>query len=180
MSFSFAPCSSRTKDDHLRSEEPNLAARLFEVGFLLRSWRARLRMGELSRAPLRLLRFELNQNFAECEWIARTPDPSDARGRPETARRHASGLALRDAVKVRSLIFTLMPDVDQATLRVYRESPASARELIIAGQVQRYGGVYRPALSIAMRARLLGLCFVLENGILCGSVVAEGSLSPTA
>jgi len=138
-------------------------------------------MGELSRAPLRLLRFEINGDGAEFEWIARPPDPWDADLRPDIGWRHASEQALRDAVAVRRLIFTLMPEVDRADLRIYRESEGRRRELIIAGQVQRYAGLYRPALSTAMRAKLLGLCFVLENGILCGSLVREeGSLSPSA
>lgn len=185
MSFSFPLFISPTRDDGWCSGKPTFAARLLEVGFLFRSWRARLQMGELSRAPLRLLRFEVNEDGAECEWIARQPDPWDADLRPDIGRRHASEQALRDALAVRSVIFTLLPEVDQASLRVYREppsgheSPDRSRELIIAGQVQRYAGVYRPALSTAMRAKLLGLCFVLEDGILCGSMVTEqGRLSP--
>jgi hypothetical protein len=180
MSFSFPLLTAPTKDADWCIDEPTLSTRLFEIGFLLRRWRARLRMGELSRAPLRLLRFEIDGDGAECEWIARPPDPWDADLRPEIGWRHASEQALRDAVAVRRLIFTLMPEVDRANLRVYRESEGQ-RELIIAGQAQSYAGLYRPALSTAMRAKLLGLCFVLENGILCGSLVKEeGSLSPTA
>jgi hypothetical protein len=168
MSFSFSPLASKTKDDQLRSGELNLAKTIFEIAFALRCWRARLRAGELSRAPLRLLRLEVSGNTAECEWIARSPDPWDADLRPELRLRHASEQALRDAIAVRRLMFTLMPDLDEVAMRIYRETSAG-RELIIAGQVPRYTGLYRPALSTAMRAKLLGLCFVLENGILCGS-----------
>jgi hypothetical protein len=174
MSFSFSLLASKTKDDQLRSGELSLARTLFEIGFTLRCWRARLRAGELSRAPLRLLRFEVSGNAAECEWIARPPDPWDSDLRPEIRMRHASEQALRDAIAVRRLIFTLMPDLDEVTLRIYRETSAG-RELIVAGQVPRYTGLYRPALSTAMRAKLLGLCFVLENGILCGSVTTDAA-----
>jgi hypothetical protein len=139
MSFSLPLPASQTKDADWCIDEPTLSARLFEIGFLLRCWRARLRMGEVSRAPLRLLRFDVNGDGAECEWIARPPDPWDADLRPETGWRHASEQALRDAVAVRRLIFTLMPEVDRANLRVYRESEGQ-RELIIAGQAQRHGG----------------------------------------
>lgn len=176
MSFTFPLSAVRSRDDAGSTDEPNLASRMFEIGFFLRRWRAKLRTGELSRAPLRLLRFEVNANSADCEWIARPPDLWDADLRSDIGRRHASEQALRDAVEIRSLIFTLMPEVDLANLRVYRESAGCGRELIIAGQVQRYAGVFRPALSTAMRAKLLGLCFVLENGTLRGStLLAEGN-----
>jgi hypothetical protein len=135
-------------------------------------------MGELSRPELRLLRFEVNGVTAECDWIARPPGPWDADLRPETRWRHASEQALRDALTTRRLIFTLLPDVDQAVLRIYRESAGRGLELIIAGQVHRHAGLYRPGLSTAKRAKLLGLRFVLENGILRGSTVMEKQSQP--
>lgn len=158
----------REKDDQKCIKQPNLTTSLCEIGHTLRTWRARLRTGELSRAPLKLLRFEMSGGSVECEWIARPPDVWDADLRPELRLRHASEQALKDAVAVRRLIFTLMPEVEEATLRIYRDT-SRGRELIIAGQVQRYAHWYRPTLSTAMRAKLLGLCFVLEDGILCGS-----------
>ena len=44
---------------------------LWEVGEFVRKIRARMRFGELSRAPLRLLRLELRGDTAQCDWLAR-------------------------------------------------------------------------------------------------------------
>lgn len=172
MSFGLPLLVSRTESAPWYGEEPNLAKRLFELGLVLRRWRARLARGELSRAPLRLLRFELSRGGAVCEFIARPPDPWDTGLRPEIGMRHASEQALRDAIAVRRLIFKLIADIDEAYLRIYRETPDGI-EIIIAGQTQRHSGGNRRALSTPMRAKLLGLCFELEEGILRGSPVRE-------
>ena len=61
---------------------------LWEAADFVRRTHRRLRFGELSRAPLRLLRFELRGQEAECEWMARPPDPWDADLPPAIARRN--------------------------------------------------------------------------------------------
>jgi len=143
-----------------------LAKRLCEVGVFARTLRVRMRYGDLTRAPLRMIRFQLKECVAECDWIARVPDPWDAGLRPEIGQRHASLQALKDAVDVRSLLFEMMPDVDAAYLRIYRGAPLRARELIISGHVNRIAPSFRSVHSIAMRAKLLGFRFSLENDLL--------------
>lgn len=150
-----------------------LAKRICDVGLFVRGLRVQLRFGELTRSPLRLIRFELNENEAECDWIARQPDPWDANLRPEIGRRHASLQALQDAVEVRQLLFEVLPDVSAARLRIYRESSNRGREMIIAGHVHRNTPSFRTVRSVAMRAKLLGFRFSLENEILMGGRLAD-------
>ena len=128
--------------------------------------RLQLRFGELSRAPLRLIRLQINDTQAECDWIARSQDPWDADLAREIGQRHASLQALKDAIDIRSLLFTAVPQVKDARLRVYRETESRSRELIIAGYLRRHDGTFRRVHSLAMRAKLTGLRFRLENGLL--------------
>jgi hypothetical protein len=100
-----------------------LAKRLWEVGLFARSLRVQMRYGDLTRAPLRMIRFQLKESVAECDWIARVPDPWDAGLRPEIGQRHASLQALKDAVDVRSLLFEMLPDVDAAHFCIYQGTP---------------------------------------------------------
>jgi len=59
---------------------------LWEVADFVRSMRRQMRFGEFSRSPLRLLRVELREDTAECDWILRPPDIWDdsLRGQRET------------------------------------------------------------------------------------------------
>lgn len=150
-----------------------LVKRICDVGLFVRGLRVQLRFGELTRAPLRLVRFELSANEAECDWIARQPDSWDADLPPEIGRRHASLQALQDAVEVRQLLFDVLPDVNVARLRIYRESSNRGREMIISGHVHRNTPSFRTVRSIAMRAKLLGFRFSLENEILMGGRPGE-------
>jgi hypothetical protein len=128
--------------------------------------RRQLRFGELSRSQLRLLRLELKGDVAECEWMARAADIWDAGLRARTRNCNASLQALHDALAVRDLIFSEMAEVKTATLRAYRETAGQAPELIIAGVVERGAGAPRGIRSVAMRAKLQGLRFWLDDGIL--------------
>lgn len=132
-----------------------------------------LRFGALSRAPLRLIRFELNADQAECDWIARNADAWDADLRPEIGRRHTSLQALQDVVEVRQLLFAVLPDINEAYLRTYRESSVRGREMVISGHVHRNTPSFRTVRSIAIRAKLLGFRFSLENEILSGRLGEE-------
>src|SRR5713226_6278057 len=47
---------------------------LWEASDFVRKVRLRMRFGEMSRLPLRLLRLELGHETAVCEWVARAND----------------------------------------------------------------------------------------------------------
>jgi hypothetical protein len=79
---------------------------------------------------------------------------------------NVSTQALRDAIAVRDLLFCALPSVETASLRVFRESPAGEDQLIITGTVAREQQTSRYVASVAMRAKLLGLQFWLEDGVL--------------
>jgi hypothetical protein len=73
--------------------------------------------------------------------------------------------ALEDAIGVRQLMFCLFPQIQAAGFRVYR--PAGEQiELIIAGRVAREDQVPQTIQSVAMRAKLCGFQFVLDEGVL--------------
>ena len=144
-----------------------LARQLCNASLFLRHFHMHLRFGELSRAPLRLLQFQIQDDAAECDWVARQQDPWDAALAPEIGRRHASLQALKDAIDIRALLFASLPQVDVARLRIHRESLWHSREVIIAGSVRRRDSTYRSVHSIAMRAKLIGFRFSMEDGMLC-------------
>ena len=150
-----------------------LAKRICDVGLLVRGLRVQMRFGELTRAPLRMICFELTANGAKCDWVARCADPWDADLPMDIGRRHASVQALQDALDVRQLLFEVLPDVNAALLRVYRESSTRGREMIISGQVHRNTPSFRSVRSTAMRAKLLGFRFSLEDEVLCGRDLEE-------
>ena len=76
---------------------------LWEVGEFVRKIRARMRFGELSRAPIRLLRLELRGDTAQCDWLARPMDVW-AGSLPRHIRdRDASLQALQNAVALREM-----------------------------------------------------------------------------
>lgn len=138
---------------------------LWEFGYAARALQARMKFGELSRSPIRFSKLEWRFEEAECHWIARQPDPWDVDLPADIRARHASLQALKDAIVVRGILFAALPQVAQADLRAYRLSGQSS-ELIISGRVTReYAAVPRVA-SVAMRAKLLGFRFLMEDGVL--------------
>ena len=114
---------------------------------------------------LELLRVELKGSHAECEWMARAADQWDTELPRAIAERNASMQALRDAVAVRELLFQVLPGLQSATLRVYRQD-RSERALVISGEVTREEMAPETVQSVAMRAKLLGLQFEMNEGIL--------------
>jgi hypothetical protein len=139
---------------------------LWEFADLVRSLHRRLRFGELSRAPLKVLRLEWRGDEAECEWMARPADPWDADLPPSVAERNASQQALQDSLAVRNLLFSAMPTVSSAVFRVYRQAEGERAELIITGTVTREDQAAANVCSLAMRAKLCGLRFWLADGVL--------------
>jgi hypothetical protein len=125
-----------------------------------------MRFGELSRAPLRLLRLEWRGDVAECDWMARHADEWDRDVPRQVSDSNASEQALRDAMAMRELLFYALPGVDTASLRVFRQSSDGTCDLIITGMVTRGEEVPRNVPSTAMQAKLLGFQFWFQDGFL--------------
>jgi hypothetical protein len=143
-----------------------LAKQIFDIGYFFRALQVQMRFGELSRAPLRLLRLELKGRSVECEWIARAADDWDEVIPVHLSESNISDQALKDAIDVREMLFCSLPGIDAALFRVFRQSVDGSLELIIAGTVSRNQQAAGYVTSLAMRAKLLGLRFTLEDGIL--------------
>jgi hypothetical protein len=139
---------------------------LWGIADFIHAAHRQLRFGELSRAPLRLLRLEWRGNVVECDWIARTADEWDTDLPRRLSDRNVAEQALEDAIALRELLFHTVPGVDTALLRAFRDSANGMRELIIIGTVTRFEEVPRNVFSMAMRAKLLGLRFSYEDGSL--------------
>ena len=151
---------------------------LWEASDFLRKLRVRMRFGRLSRAPLKLLRFELRGDVAECEWMARPADAWDADLAARLGERNASSQALEDSLAVREMLFTVMPAVSSAAFRVYRAVEGAEAELIIVGTVERDEQVAGNIRSLAMRAQLFGFRFWMDNGVLGILQSTECDISP--
>jgi hypothetical protein len=139
---------------------------LWELGHALRLLRARLRVGELSRAPLQVLRIEVSDDVARCDWIARPPDPWDDDLPVQTQAQRASLQALADALALREILFLALPNVRRAELRTFRARQHDVPELIIEGAVAKGADPPRRISSLAMRAMLSGFRFWMEGGVL--------------
>jgi hypothetical protein len=112
-----------------------------------------------------MLRLEWRGDTLECEWIARPADPWDASLPTGIAERNQTVQALRDAMKIRGLVFDMLTEVNSAKFRVYRQSGTEA-ELIITGTVAREDQPPPRVSSVVMRAKLYGLRFWLADGVL--------------
>ena len=139
---------------------------LWRISDFARAMHRQMRFGELSRAPLQLLRLEWRGDFAECDWMARPADEWDRDLPRQVGDGNASEQALRDAIAMRELLFDALPGVATASLRVFRPSPGGANDLIITGTVARGEQIPRNVSSTAMRAKLLGFQFWFQDGFL--------------
>ena len=139
---------------------------LWRISDFGRELRREMRFGELSRAPLRLLRLEWRGEVAECDWLARPADQWDRDLPLQVSEENAAEQALRDAIAMRELLLHALPGVDAASLRAFRQSARGTRDLIIVGSVTRGEKVPRKISSTAMRAKLLGFQFWFEDGVL--------------
>jgi hypothetical protein len=167
MSFVFAtPQFDRYKDNWISADRPRLVGQLCNISGFLRGLRVQMRYGELTRAPLQLLRLDISEDVVKCDWLARPSDPWDFDLSPNIRERHSSLQTLRDAIDVRALLFYTLPTAEKAHLRVYRESPTKTCELIITGCGRRNDRSSHSIHSIAMRAKLLGFRFHLEGDTL--------------
>jgi len=139
---------------------------LWRFADFARDVRRRMRFGDLSRAQLRLLRLQWRSNLVECDWVVRPADPWDTDLPRHVSQENESVQALQDAIAIRELLFSELPEAQSAQLRAFRKSAAGELELIITGAVTRNGQLPGNVASAAMRAKLLGFQFWLEDGIL--------------
>jgi hypothetical protein len=139
----------------------------WEVADFVRGLRREMRFGELSRAPVRLLRLELSGESVSCDWMARPADLWDESLGWRERDRNVSEQALRDAIRVRDLIFDALPNVQTAMLRSFRASGArEPPELVISGVATREAPPIFRVSSLVMHAKLCGFRFEMEDGIL--------------
>jgi hypothetical protein len=137
---------------------------LLESSNFLGLTRRKMRSGEFSREPLKLLRFEWKDEGVECDWLMRPNDPWDRYLPWELARENQSLQALRDALDLRESIFRCFPGVENACLRMFRMDACRQLELVMTGTVSRTNEVLHRIPSVAMRAKLCGFNFTLAEG----------------
>jgi hypothetical protein len=137
-----------------------------EAAAFLRSIRRRMRSGELSREPLRLLRLEVTPDNILCEYLVRPPDAWDCELPPRVREENRTHQALRDALKMRELLFGAFTGVQSAKLRAYREDEDGELELVMTGTVTREDEAPPRIPSLVMRAKLCGFRFLLMDGVL--------------
>jgi hypothetical protein len=142
-----------------------------------RAVRRQMRFGNLSRAPITILRVEWQEEFVACDWLARAGDAWDADLASHVGKENASLQALEDAISLRQLLFAEWPHVKRAQLRTFRQRADGQRELIITGTVTRDGEISRRIASTAMRAKLLGFQFWFEDGSLTALESEECAMS---
>jgi len=128
--------------------------------------RRRLRFGEFSREPLKLLRLEWKESAVECDWLMRAPDAFDAFVPKSICDHHVSTQSLRDALSLREIVFRAFPRIDCANLRMFRRGQDGNLELMMTGTVKRSDESLPRVPSVAMRAKLCGFRFTLSQGVL--------------
>lgn len=141
---------------------------LFETAKFLRQTRKRMRSGDLSREPLLLLRVEWKGDSVECDWLMRPVDPWDKYLPPHLARENQTLQSLRDALQLREIVFRCFPAVSIAHLRMFRPDEDHRLELVMTGSVTRANEILHRVASLAMRARLCGFNFNMNDGALGG------------
>ena len=144
-----------------------LTEQICNVSQFLCRFRVQLRHGELTRAPLKLLRLEVLEESMECDWLARPQDlwDADLPGKEWDCVMHRCKLFAMQLTCALSFL-EAFPALDSAHFRIYRDSPDEKREMIVTGHVQRNDNSSRRLHSLSMRARVLGFRFHLEDDIL--------------
>jgi hypothetical protein len=74
------------------------------------------------------------------------------------------------------MLFSSIPQIHAARLRVYRHGACHIRDLIITGLVSREDDPSPRIASLVMRAKLYGLDFSMQDGVLEPLPVALESL----
>ncbi|HEX4759108.1 MAG TPA: hypothetical protein VH308_14050 [Terracidiphilus sp.] len=137
---------------------------LLEAAEFLKKVRRKLRFGAFSREPLLLLRFEWRGDSVECDWLMRQGDPWDKDLPVQMAKENQTLQALQDALTLRDVVFKSFPAVMTAELRMFRADALHRLELAMTGNVSRSNEKFERVASVAMRARLCGFNFTLEQG----------------
>ncbi|MGB6830604.1 MAG: hypothetical protein WBE41_21335 [Terracidiphilus sp.] len=143
---------------------------LTEMAKFLRRTRRQLRSGELSREPLQLLRVQWKGDLMECDWLMRPADPWDKYLPPELVTENQTLQALRDALKLRAIIFRSFPAVSLAQLRMFRADKSYQLELVMTGSVNRWDEEFHRVPSLMMRAKMCGFRFTVAEGVMHGLV----------
>ena len=136
-----------------------------------------MRFGELSREPLPLLRLEVRQHDAQCEWLLRANDCWDSALPARERELNETFQALRDAISVRNFLFACLPEVRNASFKAYRRT--EPLELIITGEASRDDEPPFRVSSVVMQAKLYGFRFVLSEEVLETLSSSESSLEFT-
>jgi hypothetical protein len=139
---------------------------LQEVARFVRAVRRKMRAGEHSREPVKVLRVQWRADCVECDWLMRPGDRWDADLPPWLARENETLQALRDALDLHKAIFHAFRSVMKAELRMYRYDANGQLELMMTGSLTRTNEVLERVASIVMRARLCGFQFTLTSGVL--------------
>lgn len=139
---------------------------LLDTADFLGRARRRMRFGEFSREPLKLLRLEWKEDAVECDWLMRPADRWDVDLPLHVSSKNRTLQALRDALSLRNLIFDSFSGVNNAELRMFRFGAGQEPELMMTGSVMRTNDVFERVASISMRARLCGFHFTLAGGAL--------------
>ena len=143
---------------------------LAEIAKFLRRTRRQLKSGDLSREPLLLLRVEWKSDLVECDWLMRPVDPWDRFLPSHLATENQTLQALRDALKLRAIIFRSFPAVTLAHLRMFRADENHHLELVMTGSVNRWDEEFHRVPSVMMRARMCGFRFTVAEGAMRGLI----------
>lgn len=143
---------------------------IVEISNFLQQARKRMRSGEASREPLLLLRVEWRGDLVECDWLMRAMDPWDRDLPANLATENHTLQALRDALKLRDMIFRYFPAVGIAYLRMFRADGDHRLELVMTGSVNRSDEILHRVPSVVMRARMCGFRFTMTEGAVGGMV----------
>jgi len=122
-------------------------------------WRAFTRPSEV--APLGTARGLCGMRVAGAPQ--RSVGPGSIRAKRE---QNKTSQALQDALTVREFLFSSIPQIRLANLKVYRTTAWRSLQLIITGSVNREDVPPPRIASLVMRAKLYGLHFELVDGAL--------------
>jgi len=143
---------------------------LADIANFLRRARKHMKSGELSREPLHLLRVEWKGDLVECDWLMRPADPWDKYLPQELMTENQTLQALRDALKLRAMIFRSFPAVGLAQLRMFRTDKSHQLQLVMTGSVNRWDEEFHRVPSVMMRAKMCGFRFTVAEGAMGGLI----------